>query len=261
MRSALRAPHRHRVRLLSIALPLVLALTAVAACGGGESTPPAARVPVEDPVDPATAGRVTGMVTLSGTPPPAQTIKTASDPNCTGTVQSEEVVVGAGGALHNVFVYVKDGLGNLVFPVPSTPVVLAQKDCMYRPHVVGLQVGQTLDILNEDDTLHNIHAVPERNGEFNKAQQFKGFRNPHVFSTTEVMIPFKCDVHRWMSAYVSVLDHPFFAVTADGGTFALEGLPPGTYTIEAVHEKYGRQTQSVTLPEKGAQEIAFTFKT
>jgi len=239
----------------------VLGLSISACTGGSESTPPAASAPVRNPVDPATAGRVTGTVTLIGTPPAAQTVKTASDPNCTATVKTEEVVVGADGALQNVFVYVKDGLGNLVFPVPSEPVVLAQKDCMYRPHVVGLQVGQTLDILNEDDTLHNIHAVPERNGEFNKAQQFKGFRNPHVFSTKEVMIPFKCDVHRWMTAYVSVLDHPFFAVTADGGTFSLEGLPPGTYTIEAVHEKYGRQTQSVTLPEKGAQEIAFTFKT
>ena len=261
MRSALRHPRRRAARLAAVALSLTLTCI-VSACGGGsEGTSPPASAPIENPVDPATAGRVAGKVTLIGTPPPAQTVKTASDPNCTATVKTEEVVVGADGALQNVFVYVKDGLGNLVFPVPSEPVVLAQKDCMYRPHVVGLQVGQTLDILNEDDTLHNIHAVPEQNGEFNKAQQFKGFRNPHVFSTKEVMIPFKCDVHRWMTAYVSVLDHPFFAVTADGGTFALEGLPPGTYTIEAVHEKYGRQTQSVTLPEKGAQEIAFTFKT
>jgi hypothetical protein len=132
---------------------------------------------------------------------------------------------------------------------------------MYKPHVVGIQVGQTLDIVNGDDTLHNIHAVPTANGEFNKAQQFKGFRNQHVFSTMEVMVPFKCDVHRWMSAYVGVVDHPFFAVTGNGGTFSLEGLPPGTYTIEAVHEKYGRQTQSVTLESKGTQDIAFTFKT
>jgi Carboxypeptidase regulatory-like domain len=129
------------------------------------------------------------------------------------------------------------------------------------PHVVGIQVGQTLDIVNGDDTLHNIHAVPMINGEFNKPQQFKGFRNTHVFNAKEVMVPFKCDVHKWMNAYVGVLDHPFYAVSGKDGSFTLEGLPPGTYTIEAVHEKYGRQTQTVTLGPKGSQDVSFTFKT
>jgi plastocyanin len=232
------------------------------ACGGPNDEAPKPAAPVTNPVDAATAGRIGGKVTLIGTPPAARTIDAQkSDPDCPGKVTSDDVVVGADGALGNVFVYVKDGLGNLVFPVPTTPVVLGQEHCMYKPHVVGIQVGQTLDIVNGDDTLHNIHAVPTANGEFNKAQQFKGFRNQHVFSTKEVMVPFKCDVHRWMSAYVGVVDHPFFAVTGDGGTFSLEGLPPGTYTIEAVHEKFGRQTQSVTLESKGTQDIAFTFKT
>ena len=232
------------------------------ACGGGtseEAPKPAASV--KNPVDPATAGRIGGKVTLIGTPPAPEAIKTTTDPYCTGTITTEEVVAGTDGSLQNVFVYVKDGLGNLVFPVPATPVVLGQERCMYKPHVVGIQVGQTLDIVNGDDTLHNIHAVPTANGEFNKAQQFKGFRNQHVFSIKEVMVPFKCDVHRWMTAYVGVVDHPFFAVTGNVGTFSLDGLPPGTYTIEAVHEKYGRQTQTVTLEAKGSQDIAFTFKT
>ena len=232
------------------------------ACGGGTSEEAPKPAPsVKNPVDPATAGRIGGKVTLIGTPPAPETIKTTSDPYCTATITTEEVVAGTDGSLQNVFVYVKDGLGNLVFPVPATPVVLGQERCMYKPHVVGIQVGQTLDIVNGDDTLHNIHAVPTSNGEFNKAQQFKGFRNQHVFSIKEVMVPFKCDVHRWMTAYVGVVDHPFFAVTGNGGTFSLDGLPPGTYTIEAVHEKYGRQTQTVTLEAKGSQDIAFTFKT
>jgi len=232
------------------------------ACGGGTSDEaPRPAAPVTNPVDPATAGRIGGKVTLIGTPPAREKIKTINDPGCTGTITTEEVVTGADGALQNVFVYVKDGLGNRVFPVPATPAVLAQEQCMYRPHVLGIQVGQTLDIVNGDDLLHNIHAVPTANGEFNKAQQFKGFRNQHVFSIKEVLVPFKCDVHRWMTAYVGVVDHPFFAVTGNGGTFSLEGLPPGTYAIEAVHEKYGRQTQTVTLEAKGSQDIAFTFKT
>jgi plastocyanin len=248
-----------------LALGLSLAAFVVAtACGGGASdtaAPPAAAAPTTNPVDPATAGKITGRITLQGTPPKAQKVETKSDPYCTAPVVTEEVVSGAGGSLQNVFVYVKDGLGNLKFPIPTTPVALEQEGCRYKPHVMGIQVGQTLDIVNDDDTLHNIHAVPMKNGEFNKPQQFKGFRNQHVFNTAEVMVPFKCDVHKWMSAYVGVLDHPFFAVTGNDGSFTLDGLPPGTYTIEAVHEKYGRQTQTVTLPAKGSQDIAFTFKT
>jgi plastocyanin len=234
------------------------------ACGGGSTglgtesaAPPAA---VSNPVDPETAGRIVGMVTFEGTAPAPQPVKTTSDPNCMRPVVTEEIVPGKGAALQNVFVYVKDGLGNRVFPMPTTPVVLSQDGCMYRPRVLGLQVGQTLDIVNGDDTLHNIHAIPARNGEFNKAQPFKGFRNTHVFSTAEVMVPFKCDVHKWMTAYVGVVEHPFFAVTGSDGSFALNGLPPGTYTIEAVHERLGKQTANVTLAEKGTGTVAFAFK-
>jgi plastocyanin len=167
--------------------------------------------------------------------------------------------VGPDGGLQNVFVYVKDGLGELVFPIPATPVVLGQEGCMYRPRVLGIQVGQTLEILNGDDTLHNIHAMPERNAEFNKAQNGRGFLNTHVFSTEEVLVPFKCDVHKWMNAYVGVVHHPFFAVTGADGSFELKGLPPGTYTIEAVHETLGRQEQTVTLADAGSQRVAFAF--
>jgi hypothetical protein len=92
-------------------------------------------------------------------------------------------------------------------------------------------------------------------------QPIQGMRQTHVFSTTEVMVPFKCDVHRWMSAYVGVLDHPFYAVTKNDGTFEIKGLPPGTYTIEAVHEKLGRQEQKVTVgPKESKTDLTFAFK-
>lgn len=242
-------------------LMAVLVAAVVAACGGGQQPQQQeTAAAVTNPVDPATAGSVTGRITLAGTPPASQPIRTASDPNCKTPITTETYVVGPDGALANVFVYVKDGLGNRVFPVPATPVVLAQKDCTYQPHVLGIQVGQTLDIVSNDPTLHNVHAVPAANQEFNFGQAIPGVKNQHVFSTTEVMVPFKCDVHNWMTAYVGVVDHPFFAVTGADGSFSLKGLPPGTYTVEAVHEKLGRQTQSVTIGEKETKDIAFNFK-
>jgi len=242
------------------ALVLVAAF-GLAACGGGESAPPApAAAPVTNPVDPATAATVTGRVTFTGQAPAAQPISMASDPRCTnpGAV-TETVLTGANGALQNVFVYVKDGLGNLTFPVPATPVVLDQKGCQYRPHVFGVQVGQPVEILNSDATLHNIHAWPMTNQEFNVGQALQGLRHTHTFSTKEVMVPFKCDVHKWMNAYVGVLDHPFHAVTQPDGSFTLKGLPPGTYTVEAWHETLGTMTQSVTVGAKETKDVAFSF--
>ena len=235
---------------------------AFAACSKSEeATPPPAAV--TNPVDPATAGTITGNVQFAGLPPAREPINMDSDPYCTKQPpNSTETIVLAGDTekLQNVFVYVKDGLGNLVFPVPSTAVVLDQKGCRYVPHVLGIQVGQPLEILSSDNTLHNVHAMPEQNREFNKAHQLAGIKHTHTFTTKEVMVPFKCDVHKWMNAYVGVLDHPFFAVTGNNGRFELKGLPPGTYTIEAWHEKLGTQTQMVTLGEKQTSDISFTFK-
>jgi plastocyanin len=236
----------------------------VAGCGGSApedaAAPPA---PTVNPVSSETAGSVTGAIRLDGTPPPADAVQMNSDPYCVenGGAPTPEFAVGSNGMLQNVFVYVKDGLGDLKFPVPETPKVLDQKGCVYQPHVFGLQVGQNLEILNSDSTLHNVHAIPESNREFNRAQSLAGIKHTHVFSTREVMVPFKCNVHNWMTAYVGVLDHPFHAVTGTDGTFRLDGLPPGTYTIEAWHEKLGTQTQTVTIGEKETKDVGFTFKT
>ena len=141
-----------------------------------------------------------------------------------------------------MFVYVKDGLGTYSFDAPTETRTIDQKDCRYHPHVFGVRVGQPVEIMNSDPTLHNIHALPKDNAEFNNGQPIQGMKMTHTFTAKEVMVPFKCDVHGWMNAYVGVVDHPFFAVTDKDGKFVLKGLPPGTYTIEAWHEKLGVQT-------------------
>jgi len=242
---------------------LVAAATLAAACGGGDK-PQQQEAPkvVSNPVDPATAGSVMGHVTLLGKPPANDPIKTKSDPNCKVAISTQSYMVGTDGSLANVFVYVKDGLGNRVFPVPAETVVLGQKNCQYEPHVLGIQVGQTLDIISSDPTLHNVHGGTRdtSNQEFNYGQPTPGVKNQHTFSTKEVLYPFSCDVHKWMGAFIGIVDHPFFAVTGADGAFSLKGLPPGTYTVEAVHEKLGRQTQTVTIGEKETKDVAFTFK-
>jgi plastocyanin len=234
-----------------------------AACGGGSQESEGPPPPTENPVDAATAGSISGRVTFAGSPPALPPLRMDSDPNCVqqgSAAPDESVVVGANGALENVFVYVKDGLGTLRFPVPGSAVVLDQKGCRYVPHVLGAQVGQTVEILNSDPTLHNIHAVPMSNREFNTGQPIPGMKHTHRFTAREVMVPFKCDVHPWMRAYIGVLDHPFFAVTSADGSFELKGLPPGTYTVEAWHETLGTQTQMVTIGAKEAGTVAFSFK-
>jgi plastocyanin len=252
-------------RLYRGAAAAVLALTVgLSACSGTPQQPAPAAEPavITNPVDPATAGTITGTIAFQGSAPAPQPIKMASDPNCPqqGGV-TETIVVGSNGALKNVFVYVKDGLGNLRFPAPASPVVLDQKGCRYVPHVLGVQVGQPMQIVSSDPTLHNVHSMAQANREFNTGQPVPGVPHTHTFSTKEVMVPFKCDVHRWMNAWVGVLDHPFFAVTSDAGTFELKGLPPGTYTIEAWHEKLGTQTQTVTIGAKETKDVPFSFAT
>jgi plastocyanin len=244
----------------------------VAACGGGGSSdsastaaPATASAPGAQKVDPATAGDVTGAVVLEGPAPKNEGIKMNADPTCLkqapGAQTQETFVVGGDGkSFANVFVYVKDGLGNYVYDPPTTAAVIDQQGCRYRPHVLGVRVGQKIEIVNSDPTLHNIHATPKANSEFNTGQPMQGMKTEHTFKAKEVMVPFKCDVHGWMNAYAGVLDHPYFAITGEDGKFTLKGLPPGTYTVEAWHEKLGAMTQSVTLGAKETKDVTFTFK-
>jgi len=232
------------------------------ACGG--TTTPLPAPPAGPSVDPATAATITAAVRFEGAVPPAEMITITGDPKCvseSGGPQraDERLVVGDGQALQNVFVYVKEGLGAYGFPIPSAPVVLDQDKCRYTPRVLGVRVGQALNVRNSDPLLHNVRSNAVINQAFNKSTPLEGVSFNHTFATREVMVPFKCDVHGWMSAYVGVLDHPYFGTTAADGKVVLGNLPPGTYTIEAWHEQLGTQTQQITVAAKESKDVSFTF--
>ncbi len=236
-------------------------------CGKKEETTEKAPAvtPAAAPVDLAAVGSVSGTVKLDGPAPKPKKINMAAEPSCAAIHASspafdEEVVEGEGGTLANVVVYVKEGAGNRAFEPPKTPVTIDQKGCTYIPHVVALQAGQPLDVINSDKTTHNIHPVPKNNREWNKSQPPGAPSIEEVFGREEVAIPVKCNVHPWMKSYIAVFKHPYFQVTKTNGSFELKNLPAGTYTIEAWHEKYGTTSQTVTLAAKESKTVSFVFK-
>jgi plastocyanin len=244
-------------------LSAVAILLLAAGCSAEKQAAPSGPPPNAKVVDQSKAGNVSGRVTIEGPVPANSPMNMSADPYCArenpNGATFENFVVDNDG-LENVFVYVKDSLGGYYFEVPTASVKLDQKGCRYTPHVLGVRAGQPLAVANSDDTLHNVHAMPHTNSEWNRGQALKNIVDKKVFTAREVMVPFKCDVHNWMSAYVGVMDHPYFAVTHDGGKFELEHLPAGTYTVEAWHEKLGTHSQSVTIGEKESKDITFTFK-
>lgn len=247
-------------RNLWTVLSMLVLASAVACGGGGDSS--SSDAPAAAPAfDPATAGNVSGMVMMNGELPAAEDLMMNSDPVCamSATDTQTRTFVGSDGHLGNVFVYVKEGLEGQSFPAATGAVTLSQQGCRYTPHVMGIQVGQTFEIVNSDPTLHNIHATPAANEEFNMGQPIQGMRFERTFDNVEVMVPFKCDVHGWMSAYIGVLDHPYFAVTATDGMFDISTLPPGDYVVEAWHEQLGTQTQNVTVATGQTAEVSFSF--
>jgi len=242
---------------------------AITGCGGNKqespgSAPATASAPAGKTVNPATAGEVTGSVKLDGAAPKAKNINMAAEPACgkarTSPAMTEEVVTGDGGTLANVVVYVKSGLEGYSFPAPSGPAKIDQQGCQYHPHVVGLQVGQNLDVVNSDQTTHNIHPIPKENREWNESQPPGAAPIEKSFAREEIAIPVKCNVHPWMKAYMAVLPNPYFQVTDKDGKFDLKDLPPGTYTLSAWHELYGTSEQTVTIGPKESKSVTFTFK-
>ena len=208
----------------------------LASCGGNkeeakkEDTSAPAAAPAAA-VDEATAATITGKVNFSGEKPKSLTLDMSANPICArahATPQkSEEVIVNDNGTLRYTFVWIKSGLPDKQWPVPTTNVSLEQDGCMYKPHMIGVMTGQGIEIKNDDATNHNIHPLPKINQEWNESQPPKGDPKIKSFAREEVLIPVKCNVHNWMRAYIGVVSHPFFAVTGDDGTFTIKDLPPG----------------------------------
>ena len=212
---------------------------------------------------PTTTGTVRGVVHFEGKVPAAKPISMAADPVCAkqhpSPMLAQEVMTDTKGDLANVIVFVSEGLGERTFDPPSAPVVVEQKGCMYMPHVMAVRANQTLELVNDDATSHNIHPVPANNREWNKAEP-PGSKMEDSFAREEIAIPVKCNVHPWMRGYIAVFKHPYFAVTGKDGSFDLGNLPPGTYTIKAWHEKLGTATQVVTIGGSETKEVGFVFK-
>jgi len=250
-----------RLGLISV---VACSLMAASACGSSPAQNAAPAAATGKKVDAAMAGSIAGTVTFEGKPPAPEVIRVSSDMACVQDAgpnpASDAVLVANNGALQNVFIYIKEGLDPAyAFDTPTDPVVLDQKGCFYTPRVLGIRVGQPLDVSNDDPTFHNVHALPKMNMEFNQGLNVRGSRLRRTFTTAEVMMRFKCDVHGWMAAWVGVLPHPFFAVTGPDGSFDLKGVPPGTYTIEAWHERFGTKTAQVVVADHQTQTASFTF--
>jgi plastocyanin len=237
------------MRTVGVALVAAAAIVGLAAAGKS-------RAPVQ-------GATVSGKVKFTGAKPAMAKIDMSDEAVCakqyTTPPTDETVMVGPTGGLANVFVYVSAGLpATAKFQAPAAPVELEQHGCRYHPHVLGVMVGQTLAIKNSDGILHNIKAMGKKNRPFNVSQPTT-MTTPRTFTAEEVMVPLECNVHGWMHAWLGVLPHPFFAVTGADGSFSIKGLPPGTYTITAWHEKYGTQTATVTVAGAAPKTADFTF--
>jgi len=211
----------------------------------------------------AQAGTITGSAVYDGKVPALKPLSVAAEPMCAKkheTVPNEALVLGTGNSMANVLVRVVSGLpAGKSYPAPTTPVTMDQVGCQYKPHVMGIMVGQPFKVLNNDGVLHNVHALSKVNATFNMAMPPTRKEASATFGKEEGMFVIKCDVHPWMQSYMGVFSHPFFAVTGADGKFTIANLPAGTYEVEAWHEKLGTQKSKVTVGASDTQTASFKF--
>lgn len=254
---------------LTIALSL---LVIASACGKAPDTNESGSTPTTTGEKyTGDVGSVTGAIAYNGAAPAPKKIDTSADPVCgqkNPNLATEDTVV-TNGKLANVFVYIKDGttaagkkVGDYMWEAPMAAATLDQNGCHYRPHVLGVMTGQKLSVTNSDPTQHNIHPTPKNNPEWNQTQPNGAPPIEKTFKQAEVLIPVKCNQHPWMKAYIGVLKHPFFAVSAEDGSFTIKGVPAGKYTVAAWHEGGAtgtEKTMEVTVTANGSAKADFAF--
>jgi len=266
--------------VLKYGLVLALSMVLLSSCGksepkkeaggGGGGGDPLPDNTVEVKPDAATVGTIKFTAKLKGAAPARAPID-MSDADCAAAhaaepALDETVVPGSGGTLQNVMVWIDSGLdAKYVFKAPSTPVVIDQNGCVYKPHVLTMMVKQSIEVKNSDGVQHNIHATPKNSEEFNFSQKPKSSltlttgSKDKTFTKPEVPVKMKCEIHGWMGAHVGVFKHPYHGVTGADGSVTLKDVPPGTYTLKVWHEKYGQKDVQVTLKDKGAESASAEF--
>ena len=206
---------------------------------------------------------VKGTVKFSGTAPKPVRVDMSDDPKCSklhpGGATVASIVTDAKGGLDDTVVYISEGVPQQNYDPPSEAVTLQQKGCLYEPRVIAVQTGQKVDVVNADNTTHNIHPIPKNNREWNKSQP-PGVPIEETFAREEVSIPVKCNVHPWMKGYIAVFKHPYFAVTGKDGTYEIRGLPAGSYTLQAWHDGLDPVTQHITVGAGETKGADFTLK-
>jgi len=250
----------------SVSLLLTTAILAITGCKPDAAVHKAevfdkGTTPAHSPV-PDNAGDITGVVHFNGQPPARVPIDMSMDPACAligGQNLSEQYVVD-NGRLANVFIYIKSGAPASTAPADARPVVLDQKGCRYTPHVIAVQQGGSVEFRNSDPTMHNIHIVSVAGDPLvDVSQGPAGAPQTRRFTSAELMVPVRCNNHPWMQAFLNVAPNQWFAVTREDGTFSIPGLPPGTYTLAAVHETLGEHDMQVTVTAKSQSRADFTF--
>ncbi len=240
---------------------LLVAVVIAGACERTFGTAPGAnRTPT--PLDAATTGAITGHLRFRGTKPPPRHVQVTSDATCVAAHPDGldvEDVRGDDGMLADAFVWITRGLGDRVFAVPETPVVVDQRGCVFEPRVVGAQAGQRIEFVNSDDTLHNVHGTPATSAAWNFGLGVRGARRAITIPHPEVPVGVQCDVHPWMRAALGIVEHPYFAVTGLDGAFTLARVPAGQYTLAAWHPRLGKRQQEIEVVTSTTTKIELTF--